>query len=441
MSTCLNINEFLSRTVNIAKQIQANVTTLLKVSENALQWNEEHAGHVTETQQCTTLPSKDPGQRCNKLSANQKKYLITQGPQQPKLAKFPPKQSIPASKQRQFSASWYDEYPHLEYSVSKDAAFCFICSLFHKEGDDPAWHRTGISTWEKMKSRGTAKKGKLAEHFTSESHKEAINAYVSFCKPPSHIDALLDKAVRNAKIQEAKDKQENKEVIKILLDIIRTLARQNMAFRGDGKEEDGNFCQIVRLVSRYCPLLERWIGSKRSRPYHVTYMSPESQNEMIQLLAEDVRRQVVNEIKVAKMFGVSADTTPDLSRKDQLAVVCRYVDEDGGAKERLLCLKSTTAKTGAGTANEIITTLNSQTLDTNELCFQSYDFTASMSGQFNGAQKKLQEKLNKKIPYVPCQGHRTNTVVEHSCNASVIVKEMLNILESLYVFFSSSTKP
>ena len=169
-------------------------------------------------------------------------------------------------------------------------------------------------------------------------------------------------------------------------------------------------------------------------------MSPESQNEMIHLLAEDVRRQVVKEKKDANMFSVSADTTPDLSRKDQLAVVCRYVNENGDANERLLCMKSTTSKTGAGTADEIITTLNSQTLDTNELCFQSYDFTTSMSGQFKGAQQKLQEKLNKNIPYVPCQGHRTNTVVEHSCDASVIVKEMFNILESLYVFFSSSTK-
>jgi hypothetical protein len=123
-----------------------------------------------------------------------------------------------------------------------------------------------------------------------------------------------------------------------------------------------------------------------------------------------------------------------------LAVVCRYVNEDGDAKERLLCIKSTTSKTGAGTVDEIITALNSHALNTNELCFQSYDFTASMSGQFNGAQQKLQEKLNQNIPYVPCQGHRTNTVVEHGCDASVIVKEMFNILESLYVFFSSSTK-
>ena len=205
-----------------------------------------------------------------------------------------------------------------------------------------------------------------------------------------------------------------------------------MACRGDGQENDGNFCQIVGLVSRHCSLLERWIKSERSRKYHVTYMSPESQNEIIHLLAEDVQRQVVKEIKDTNMHSISADTTPDLSGKDQLAIVCRYVNEDGDANERLLCMKSTTSKTGAGTADEIITTLNSQTLDTNELCFRSYDFTTSMSGQFKRAEQKLQEKLNKNIPYVPCQGHRTNTVVEHSCDANVIVKE---ISSKVYTYF------
>ena len=189
--------------------------------------------------------------------ASQKKYLIAQGPQQPKLSKF--------------SASWYNEYPHLECNVAKDAAFCFICSLFHKEGQDPAWCETDVSAWEKMRSRGADKKGKLAVHFRSESHKQALSAYVGFYKPLSHVDAMLDKALRNSKIQKAKGKLENNEVINILLDIVTTHeARQNMAFRGDGKENDGNFCQIVRLVLRHCTLLERWIKSKRSRKYHVT---------------------------------------------------------------------------------------------------------------------------------------------------------------------------
>lgn len=44
------------------------------------------------------------------------------------------------------------------------------------------------------------------------------------------------------------------------------------------------------------------------------------------------------------------------------------------------------------------------------------------------------------IPYIPCQAHRLNTFIQHSCNSSLIVAELFNTLEALYVFFSSSTK-
>ena len=436
----INPREFLQQSAEIAKKIKANAIILLTASEDALQQLEDAKGDLTEDNQPTTLPDWDPGLRSATLSDNQKKYLISKGPHQPKLPRFPQNDDIPTQKQRQFSANWYHEYPHLEYSISKDAAFCFICSLFKKRGQDPAWSECGVSAWSKMKSRGAAKKGKLSMHFSSESHSEALSAYLRFCDPSCHIDALLDKATRNARIQEAKDHVENKEVIKVLLDIAKTLARQDIAFRGDKGEEHGNFRQLVALVARHCPLLERWISSRRSRPHHVTYMAPESQNDMIQLLAEDVRRRIIEEIKEASMFGVSADTTPDLSKRDQMAIVCRYVNADGAPKERLLSMKSTTSKKGDDTADEIIATLNGHTVNTTELCFQSYDFTNSMSGRFNGAQQKLREKLNQRVPYVPCQGHRSNTVVEHSCNASMIIKDMFNTLEELYVFFTSSTK-
>ena len=79
---------------------------LLKVSENALQRHEEQAGNVTETQQCTSLPSSDPGLRCHNLGANQKKYLIARGPQQPKLSKFPPKQSTDKDSSSTCAALW-----------------------------------------------------------------------------------------------------------------------------------------------------------------------------------------------------------------------------------------------------------------------------------------------------------------------------------------------
>ena len=439
----INPKKFLTHAVEISTTIKEHAAALQLSSQIALSQYEEAIGDLQEnqkTEQSFLLPDWDPGLRSSKLSDNQKRYLIKQGPHQPTLAKFPQKDSIPVSKQRQFTASWYKEFPHLEYSICKDSAYCFICSLFGKSEKDPAWAETGVSTWNKMKSRGVNKKGKLALHFCSESHKAAVNAYVSFCNPACHVDALLDKDVRKAKIEEERQKLENKEVVKILLDIVKTLSRQDIVFRGNESDKNGNYRQIVALVARHCPLLEQWINCRQSRPYHVTYMAPESQNEMIKLLSDDVRQRIVDEIKEATMFGVSADTTPDLSKRDQMAVVCRYVNTDGDPKERLLSIKSTVSKKGDDTADEIITTLNSHTLDTDELCFQSYDFTNSMSGRYNGAQKKLQEKLQKNVPYVPCQGHRSNTVVEHSCNSSVIIQEMFNTLESLYVFFTSSTK-
>ena len=254
---------------------------------------------------------------------------------------------------------------------------------------------------------------------------------------------MLDRSARNAKIQEVADKMENKKIVKILMDVTKTLARQDIAFRGDGKEEtNGNYNQIVMLVARHCPLLEKWLGSRsrKSRSHNVTYMSPESQNEMIQLLGQEVRNKILDEIKSAGMFAVSADTTPDASHKDQMTVVCRIAGVDGKPKERLLAMKVVTSKTGDATAKDVLEVINSNSLNTDELLFQSYDFASSMSGRFNGAQQKLQERLGQVVPYIPCQAHRSNTVVEHSCNASSIVKNMFNILSELYVFFTSSTK-
>ena len=102
--------------------------------------------------------------------------------------------------------------------------------LFGKSGQDPAWAETRVSTWNKMKSRGVNKKGKLALHFSSESHKAVVNVYVSFCNPACHVDALLDKDIQKATIRQECQKLENKEVVKILLDIVKTLSGKTLRF-------------------------------------------------------------------------------------------------------------------------------------------------------------------------------------------------------------------
>jgi hypothetical protein len=56
---------------------------------------------------------------------------IAKGPCQPWSHEFPIR--IISGKPRRFLPDWFAEFTWLEYSVKKDATFCFVCYLFkHK---------------------------------------------------------------------------------------------------------------------------------------------------------------------------------------------------------------------------------------------------------------------------------------------------------------------
>ena len=63
-----------------------------------------------------------------------------------------------------------------------------------------------------------------------------------------------------------------------------------------------------------------------------------------------------------------------------------------------------------------------------------------MSGSLNGAQVYLSKLVGHEVYYIPFQAHRINTFLEHDCNASLMISNMIGNLESLYVFLSASTK-
>jgi len=227
----------------------------------------------------------DPGKQSVVKLSSQRKYLLSLGPHQPKLAKFPKKLDITPGKQCRFSSLWYNEYPHLEYSIIKDAAFCFICTLFpngpNKNFSDPAWSEIVVRAWHKMKGKGIKKPGKLHQHFTSNAHKSALIDFSNFLNFSGHIECILNKKNREQAINDEYQNKFSQEMLTILFDITRTVSRQGLAFRGDESEENGNFNQIVLLLSKHNAVLKKWLDDKTFRKHNITYMSHDSQNEFI----------------------------------------------------------------------------------------------------------------------------------------------------------------
>ena len=63
-----------------------------------------------------------------------------------------------------------------------------------------------------------------------------------------------------------------------------------------------------------------------------------------------------------------------------------------------------------------------------------------MLRKYNGGQTAVSRLLDRKVPYIPCQGHHSNTINEHACEACPKVSELFETLQATYSSFSGSTK-
>jgi hypothetical protein len=76
-------------------------------------------------------------------------------------------------------------------------------------------------------------------------------------------------------------------------------------------------------LAKYDLVLEQLLEKPKG---NITYLSPTIQNEIIALLAESIKSDIVVELTEAPFFSTIKDTTQDVSKTDQLSTVYRYVN-------------------------------------------------------------------------------------------------------------------
>ena len=228
-----NIEEFAVPAKEFAKDIETQCHDLKSFAERLLLKIEKQKVFV-QPGEAAALIEHDPGKRQEDLSDNQCHFLINLGPYQPRLAVYPSNKQIKSGKQNKFSSTWFSDFPHLEYSVENDAAYRYVCCLFPKgvgrPSADTSWTINGVRQWHKMKRVEKEKKGKLIQHFTSQSHREALRDFARFTNTGQSVDALLDLSRRREIIKEADDAMFNTKIMLILCDVVRTMAMHDLPF-------------------------------------------------------------------------------------------------------------------------------------------------------------------------------------------------------------------
>lgn len=350
------------------------------------------------------------------------------------------------------SVNGRERYPRdwLIWSVSKQTLHCLPCLLF-EENYQASNVRSNFAKREGFCCKETRWKklyDRLPAHESSSEHR---NCYTQWKSLMQSIDgAGLDSELRK---QEQCEIDKWKAILQRILDVTLFLASRGLPFQGDntkiGDVHNGNFLGVLELLGKYDEVTREHLAKVKAKQLEgktmqgqAHYLSWKSQNEFISLCGDKVLRAILDERNEAIYYGIIADATPDIEKKEQNVLIVRYVAKDVITEkfdvfERFLKFLDFNEKTGKDITDEILSALENNKIPLEDCRAQGYDGGSNMVGKVKGVKTRILEK-NKLALFSPCGAHSLNRVGVNAAKVSPEAKKFFGNLESLYVLFSGS---
>ncbi|XP_073051207.1 uncharacterized protein [Primulina eburnea] len=140
-----------------------------------------------------------------------------------------------------------------------------------------------------------------------------------------------------------------------------------------------------------------------------------------------------------KYFCILVDEARDISKREQMAIILRFVNNHGILTERFFAIKSVSDTTSMNLKNEISNVLVHHDLHVKKIRSQGYDGASNMRGAWNG----LQALFLKDCPYayyVHCFAHRLQLALVSAAKDVSVIWEFFSHLDNIVNIVTSSTK-
>ena len=115
-----------------------------------------------------------------------------------------------------------------------------------------------------------------------------------------------------------------------------------MVFKGDDESYDssnrGNFIELVKAFARMNVNIEKVV--LQNAPLNAQYISHKIQKKILNIYVNKVRKRIRDEIGEDGKFCILVDEALDDSKKEQMAIILRFVGCDRKIRERFFYILS-----------------------------------------------------------------------------------------------------
>ncbi|XP_049386429.1 uncharacterized protein LOC125850608 [Solanum stenotomum] len=346
----------------------------------------------------------DPGKRVPiahynpQIKDEVRKHYIQKGPCQPKMDSYPPTEI--GKRMRQFCKIWF-EGPYskwLEYSVEKDSVYCLCCYLFKDDffhgSTSEFYTKTGFRSWNRALERFCKHVGDV-----NSIHDKCFNKMLDLSNHHQSIQVVIDK-------HSQKLKNEYRMRLEASIDVSRLLLQYGLPFRGHDESESS-------INQDFFLGFLRWLGDKHpdvgkvileNAPQNDMLTCPMIQKDIVNVCAKETLKAIIGDLN-GDYFGILVDESKDISHKEQMTLVLRFVNKNGEVVERIIGLVHVSDTLACSLKKAIYFLLSVHSLSPSKIHGQGYDGASNMKGEINGL-KTLIMKDSQLAYYIHCFAHQ-----------------------------------
>ncbi|CAN6706479.1 unnamed protein product [Malus baccata var. baccata] len=153
-----------------------------------------------------------------------------------------------------------------------------------------------------------------------------------------------------------------------------------LSFRGhdesDTSNNRGNYLELLKFLADHDEKIKDIVLDKASR--NLKLIAPTIQKDLVHSFSIETIKSIISDMKNARFFSLLVDEARDVSIKEQMVVVLRYVDKNGKVIERFVGVQHVPDTTSNTLKESIDAFINFNELSFSNLRGQRYDGASNM---------------------------------------------------------------